>query len=36
MCPQKTLHGPLESIRSEDIIAPDPTEATLNDEELQL
>lgn len=27
-CPHKSLHAPLESIRSEDIIAPDVTEAT--------
>lgn len=35
LCPHKTLHGPLESIRSEDIIAPSVVEATLNEEELQ-
>lgn len=34
-CPHKTLHGPIETIRSEDILAPDVTEATLNDEELE-
>lgn len=33
LCPHKTLHGPLETIRSEDIIAPDVTEATLNEAE---
>lgn len=33
LCPHKTLHGPLESIRSEDIIAPDVTEYTLNEAE---
>lgn len=36
ICPSKSLHGPLVSIRSEDILAPDVTAATLNEHELRL
>lgn len=36
ICPHKSLHAPLESIRSEDIIAPNVTSATLNEAELKI